>query len=167
MISIQQMIFFAEQETWATDIRRDFFGLNPVIIDFSKIWSEERIIKGTMVVRSVEEKARVGDFPRHFRGSLNFSRTKTPAYPDIDFINVLVAEVSKGKALEVLVARLGISLNEVVAIGDGDNDISLLTSSGLAIAMGNASDGLKAVADYVTFDVDHSGVAAAIEKFLL
>ncbi len=58
-------------------------------------------------------------------------------------------------------------MNEIMAIGDGANDISLLSSVGLAIAMGNAPDEVKAVADYVTLDVDHSGLAAAIEKFLL
>ncbi len=58
-------------------------------------------------------------------------------------------------------------MNEIMAIGDGANDISLLSSVGLAIAMGNASDEVKAVADYVTLDVDHSGVAAAVNKFLL
>ena len=58
-------------------------------------------------------------------------------------------------------------MNEIMAIGDGANDISLLSSVGLAIAMGNAPDEVKAVADYVTLDVDHSGLAAAINKFLL
>ena len=42
-----------------------------------------------------------------------------------------------------------------------------LSLAGLAVVMGNASDEVKAVADYITLDVDHSGVAAAIEKFLL
>ncbi len=58
-------------------------------------------------------------------------------------------------------------MNEIMATGDGANDISLLFSVGLAIAMGNAPDEVKAVADYVTLDVDHSGLAAAINKFLL
>jgi hypothetical protein len=75
--------------------------------------------------------------------------------------------VSKGRALEALASYLGISLAEVMAIGDGINDIPLLSVAGLAIAMGNAPDEVKAVADYITLDVDHSGVAAAIEKFLL
>jgi hypothetical protein len=75
--------------------------------------------------------------------------------------------VSKGRALEALASYLGIPLAEVMAIGDGINDIPLLSLAGLAVAMGNASDEVKAVADYVTLDVDHSGVAAAIEKFLL
>ena len=62
---------------------------------------------------------------------------------------------------------MGIPLDEVVAVGDGTNDISLLSSAGLAIAMGNAPDEVKKVADHVTLDVDHSGLAAAINKFLL
>ena len=64
-------------------------------------------------------------------------------------------------------SHLGVSLDEVIAIGDGPNDIPLLTSAGLAVTMGNAPDELKAVADHITLDIDHSGVAAAISKFLL
>ncbi len=159
--------FFAERETWATDIRRDFYGLKLTTVDFTKIWQKERIIKGAVVVSSAEEKAKANDFYLHFKDSLNFSWTVTPAYPDVDFINIVASDVSKGKALEALVSFLGISLAEVMAIGDGTNDIPLLSSAGLAVAMDNASDKLKAVANYVTLDVDHNGVAAAISKFLL
>ncbi|MEE8318563.1 MAG: HAD hydrolase family protein, partial [Dehalococcoidales bacterium] len=60
----------------------------------------------------------------------------------------------------------GISLDEVIAVGDGDNDISLLSTAGLAVAMGNAPDRVKAVADPITLDVEQSGLAAAINKFL-
>ena len=80
---------------------------------------------------------------------------------------MIAPDVSKGTALEALASFLGIPLTEVMAIGDGGNDIPLLSSAGLAVAMGNASDELKAVADYITLDVDHNGVAAAISKFLL
>ncbi len=159
--------YFVERETWVSDIRRDFFGLEPTIVDFTKLWQKERIIKGNLVVSSVEEKAKANYFHLHFKSSLNFSWTRTPAYPDVDFINVVASGVSKGKALEALASFLGIPLTEVIAIGDGTNDIPLLSSAGLAVAMGNASDELKAVADYVTLDVDHNGVAAAINNFLL
>jgi hypothetical protein len=54
-----------------------------------------------------------------------------------------------------------------MAVGDGLNDISLLETAGLAVAMGNAPDEVKKVADHVTLDVDHSGLAVAIEKFLV
>jgi Cof subfamily protein (haloacid dehalogenase superfamily) len=159
--------YFVERETWATEIRRTFFGLQPNLVDFTKLWQQERIIKGTLVVASPEEKARVNDFYLQFKDRLSFSWTGTPAYPAIDFINVIALDVSKGVALKALTDFLGVSLAETVAIGDGANDIPLLTSAGLAIAVGNASAELKAVADYVTLDVDHQGVAAAIEKYLL
>jgi 5-amino-6-(5-phospho-D-ribitylamino)uracil phosphatase len=159
--------YFAERESWSTDIRRQFFDIEPTIIDFTDLWQRERIIKGTLTVTSPEEKAKAGSFCLQFKVSLNFSGTKSPAYPEVDFINVLAPGVSKGKALEALASHMGISMNEIMAIGDGANDISLLSSVGLAIAMGNAPDEVKAVADYVTLDVDHSGLAAAIEQFLL
>ena len=159
--------FFAERETRATEIRREFFKLVPTIVDFEEIWQTERMIKGTLVVASDEEKARANDFVRRFKDRLHFSWTGTPAYPGIDFINIVARDVSKGKALEALVSFLGISLAEVMAIGDGVNDIPLLSSAGLGVAMDNASDELKAIADYVTLDVDNNGVAAAINKFLL
>ena len=159
--------YFVERETWVSDIRRQFFGIQPTIVDFTKLWQKERIIKGTLVLFSAEERAKADSFYLHFKSSLNFSWTRTPAYPEVDFVNVVAPDVSKGKALEALASFLGVSLTEVIAIGDGANDISLLSKAGLAIAMDNASDELKAVADYVTLDVDHSGVAAAINKFLL
>jgi hydroxymethylpyrimidine pyrophosphatase-like HAD family hydrolase len=98
---------------------------------------------------------------------LSFSVTKTPAYPEVDFINIVARGVSKKKALEALARYLGIAVDEVAAIGDGPNDIPLLSSVGLAVAMGNAPEEVKAAAQHITLDVDHNGVAAAIEKFLL
>jgi len=159
--------YFIERETWSTDIRRQFFGIEPTVIDFTNLWQKERIIKGTLVVFSAEERAKADSVRRQFKSSLHFSGTRTPAYPGVDFINVVAPDVSKGKALEALASFLGIPLTEVIAIGDGANDIPLLSSAGLAVAMDNAPSELKAVADYVTLDVEHNGVAAAINKFLL
>lgn len=159
--------FLAECEDWVTDIRRSFFGLDLNIVDFGQVWQNEQIIKGTLVVRSSEEKAQADRFYRHFENRLNFSWTMTPAYPDVDFINIISREVSKGKALEELASFLGIPLSRVVAIGNGANDVSLLSTAGLGIAVGNAHDELKAVADHIVPDVDHSGVAVAVEKFVL
>lgn len=159
--------FYIERETWASDIRRKFFGLKPTIIDFTDLWRKERVIKGTLVVRSAEEKAKANMFYQHFNDRLGLSWTKTPAYPDVDFINVISLGVSKGKALEALAGFLRIPLAEVMAIGDGANDAPVLSRAGLAVAMGNAPEELKVVANHITLDVEHNGVAAAVGKFLL
>ena len=159
--------FFVERDDWVTDIRRKFFGLEPTLTDLDNVWQNERIIKGTLVVRSAEEKSRAARFRDHFEGRLNFSSTMTPAYPDVDFINVISPKVSKGRALDELASFLGVALSGVIAIGNGENDISLLSTAGTGIAMGNSPDELKAVADHVVPDVEHSGVAVAVEKYVI
>ena len=162
--------YFIERETWASDIRRQYFGILPALTDFTNIWERERIIKGTVAVSSAEERAKADSLCRRFEGDLDnltFSWTSTPAYPNVDFVNIVARGVSKGRALEALTSYLAIPLAEVMAIGDERNDVSLLATAGLAVAMGNAAAEVKAVADYITLDVDRSGVAAAIKKFLL
>jgi Cof subfamily protein (haloacid dehalogenase superfamily) len=159
--------FFIERETWATEIRRRFFTLEPVLVNYNEIWNRERIIKAQLITASSEEAAGAQKFCEYFDSQLHFSWAKTPAFPDVDFINVVAPGVSKGKALQVLAEYLGVALSEVVAIGDGLNDISLLSIAGLSIAMQDAPAKVRELADYVTLDVDHSGVAAALKKFIL
>ena len=75
------------------------------------------------------------------------------------------ANITKGSGLVELCEHLKIDLAETVAIGDAHNDTEILQTAGLGVAMGNASDEIKRLADFVTLDNDHDGVAAAIEKF--
>ena len=159
--------YFTEYESRFSEIRRKFFNIEPTIVDFTDLWRREKFTKAQLIASSPEETDKAQKFSAHFDGRLRFSLSQTPAYPDIDFINVIDPQVSKGKALEALTSHMGISLDEVMAIGDGTNDIPLLTVAGLAVAMGDAPDDVKAVADDVTLDIDHNGVAAAIDKFLL
>ncbi|UCE98147.1 MAG: HAD hydrolase family protein, partial [Dehalococcoidia bacterium] len=159
--------FFAERQNWSDEIHYDFFGIAPTIIDFNRIWQQERIIKAEMVVREQEESQKSELFKNEFKGKLRFSIARSPAFPRIDFINIINPNVSKGEALRCLVAFLGLSMNEVIAIGDGLNDISLLETAGLAVAMGNAFPEVKRVADYITLDVGQSGVAAVVSDLLV
>ena len=159
--------YFAEKENWVTDIRRDYFKVYPKFIDFKNLPENQEIIKATLVVRSPEEKAGAKRFRDRFNGSLHLSSTVTPAFPEIDFINVLAPGVSKKTALEALLRHINITLDQVMAIGDGRNDMPVISAAGVGVAMGNAPDEVKAVAEYVTLDADHSGVAKAIDKFLL
>jgi Cof subfamily protein (haloacid dehalogenase superfamily) len=159
--------YYAERESWVTALRRDYFKIAPTIVDFSVLPQNDPVIKGTLVVRSAQEKAGADRFRQYFGGELHLSLTKTPAYANVDFINVIAPGVSKRTALEALVRHMNITLDEVMAIGDGPNDIPVLSAVGLAVAMGNAPPAVRAAARYVTGDVDHDGVAEAIEGFLL
>ncbi len=80
-------------------------------------------------------------------------------------LEIVSAQASKSAALRHLAGLLGISMSETMAIGDSDNDIDILKSAGIGVAMANASDAVKAAAQYVTGSNDESGVAAAFRQF--
>lgn len=80
---------------------------------------------------------------------------------------VMSKGVSKGRAVEVLAGFYNISKDEVMCIGDNENDISMIKYAGLGVAMGNAEEKVKKYADFVTASNDEDGVAVAIEKFIL
>lgn len=82
-------------------------------------------------------------------------------------IEAMALDVSKGETLKKLFKMLGVESEDVIAIGDSENDLSMLNIAGLSIAMGNGSDSIKEKVDYITDTNDNDGVAKAIEKFVL
>ncbi len=76
-------------------------------------------------------------------------------------------EADKAKGLYFLCNHLGLSPREVMAVGDGGNDLDIMGAAGLSVAMGNAIDAVKAMADALTDDCDHDGAAKAIERYML
>ena len=83
------------------------------------------------------------------------------------FLEILPQGSSKGMALEFLAPRLGIALAEVIAAGDNLNDLEMIRTAGLGVAMGNAPEEVKSHADYVTATNDNEGLAVVIERFIL
>ena len=81
------------------------------------------------------------------------------------FTDITVQGADKGNALRQLAKYLGISLDECIAFGDGGNDMSILQTAGIGVAMGNANESVKAVADYVTSSVDDDGIRNAFIHF--
>ena len=85
----------------------------------------------------------------------------------VNNIEVCAAGVDKGLGLIRLGEILGIEKEEIMACGDGKNDIGMIKMSGLGVAMGNGMEEVKAAADYVTLSNEEDGAAKAIEKFAL
>ncbi|MGL4774305.1 MAG: Cof-type HAD-IIB family hydrolase [Clostridium sp.] len=77
------------------------------------------------------------------------------------------ANVSKGNAVRELAKRLNINKEEIICIGDNENDVSMIEFAGLGVAMGNGIDAVKKKAKYITDTNDQDGVAKVIEKFIL
>ena len=75
--------------------------------------------------------------------------------------------VTKGDGLTRLAALLHIPIEQTIAVGDADNDLTMIRAAGLGLAMGNANDAVKAAAGAVVADCDHDGCREAIETYLL
>ena len=82
-----------------------------------------------------------------------------------EFIDTVNKQASKGKALSDIVAYNDLLISETMAFGDGGNDISMLLKAGVGVAMGNANDKVKAIANYVTSSVDDDGIYKALKHF--
>ena len=83
------------------------------------------------------------------------------------FIEFVDASVSKAVGLDRLGERLGVNKSEMIAVGDGSNDIPMIQYAGLGVAMANAKEIVRRSADYITLSNDENGVAHVIEKFVL
>ncbi|MBK8047769.1 MAG: HAD family hydrolase [Anaerolineales bacterium] len=98
---------------------------------------------------------------RRFTPALSITRT----HPWL--IEATGPGVDKGSGLRKLCEILGISPERVLAIGDSDNDIPLLQAAGFAVAMGNATPGVKAVADWIAPTIDEDGAAVAMRRWVM
>jgi hypothetical protein len=83
------------------------------------------------------------------------------------FLEFVDKNASKAIAMEKLGKHYGIEQSEMIAVGDGFNDLSMMEYAGLGVAMANAKDVIKEKADYVTLSNDENGVAHVIYKFVL
>ena len=97
---------------------------------------------------------------------VNLARTE---YPDEDFalLDVLAEDATKSSALAFLSGKLGLAIEETMAIGDNWNDLDMLELAGLGVLMRNASEELRCRGFTETGTNDKSGVAEAIERYLL
>ena len=83
------------------------------------------------------------------------------------YSEVIIKGESKDKAMGIALKKLGLRQEDSVAVGDSANDLGMLLSAGIGIAMGNAPQEIKAAADAVTEDFGKGGVAQALIKFVL
>ena len=83
------------------------------------------------------------------------------------FLECVPLGIEKSQSLDALIKAIGIKQQEVIAVGDGYNDKSMIQYAGLGVAMANASTEVQDVADYITYSNEEDGVAHVVEKFIL
>lgn len=82
------------------------------------------------------------------------------------FIEVMPKGIDKAQSLDRMLESLGLHRENTVCCGDGYNDISMIEYAGVGVAMGNAQDAVKKVADFITLSNDEDGLVVVIEKFI-
>lgn len=82
------------------------------------------------------------------------------------FLELVPNGIDKAKSLAVLLDEIGMKKEEMIACGDGFNDLSMIRFAGLGVAMDNAQNIIKDEADYITLSNEEDGVAAVVEKFI-
>ena len=83
------------------------------------------------------------------------------------FLELMNPNSNKGTGVAMLAEHLGLDASEVICMGDAGNDHHMIKYAGLGVAMGNATDDIKAIANHVTDTNDNDGVAKVIEEFVL
>lgn len=95
-----------------------------------------------------------------------FEDEVTVVRTDDDLIQIMHKQVSKARAVAMVAEQFGVTMAEVMAIGDAPNDYGMIASAGVGVAMGNAHPLVKEVADWVGPTNDEQGVLAAVRKYL-
>ena len=98
---------------------------------------------------------------RYLSGNVNY-HTSRPMF--LEFVD---KKASKALAMEKIGEHFGIRREEMIAVGDGYNDLSMIEYAGLGVAMANAKEAIRQKADYVTLSNDDDGIAHVIRKFVL
>jgi len=137
------------------------YKMEPIIIkdvdEFSK--------SGATKILWYDEADRIerleGEVGKYLSGGVNY-HTSRPIF--LEFVD---KNASKAIAMEKLGEHFGIKQSEMIAVGDGSNDLSMIEYAGLGVAMANAKEIVKEKADYITLSNDEDGVAHVIYKFVL
>ena len=82
------------------------------------------------------------------------------------FLELVPKGIDKAQSLAGLLEKIGATKDEMIAIGDGFNDLSMIQYAGLGVAMANAQEVVRQAADYITLSNEEDGVAAVVEKFM-
>jgi Cof subfamily protein (haloacid dehalogenase superfamily) len=160
--------YFVEEMLERTQVHAGLQRFQPTLTNFVELIGKIEITKMEAVTVNEEEKARAQTMLDHFShgGEMDYGWAIVPGL-DIQFVNILAKGISKGEAVDQLIAHTGLPHAQIMGIGDGPNDEPLLKAVGIGVAMGNAPDSLKQHAEWVTASVDEDGLARAIERFIL
>ena len=163
-------IFTYHDDTLITDSPENEYIKNEALLNNLKIIREDEFSTAIdfapckCMLVSDKEKALIGleqHWEKRLAGTLDAFRSEPY------FLEVVPCGVNKANTLGALLEHLGVTREEVIAVGDGVCDVTMLQLAGMGVAMGHSQDSVKVCADYVTASNEEDGVALAVEKLIL
>ena len=163
-------IFTYHDDTLITDSPDNEYIKNEALLNNLKIIREDEFSTAIdfapckCMLVSDKEKALIGleqHWEKRLAGTLDAFRSEPY------FLEVGPCGVNKANTLGALLEHLGVTREEVIAVGDGVCDVTMLQLAGMGVAMGHSQDSVKVCADYVTASNEEDGVALAVEKLIL
>jgi Cof subfamily protein (haloacid dehalogenase superfamily) len=144
-----------------TEVEANINGIDIHVMDFEQLEDDHLIYK----VMMIDEPALLSDAISQLPKALydEFMILQSAPY----FLEFLNPESNKGAGIKMIAEHLKIPAEQVMCVGDAENDHHMIKFAGLGVAMGNATEATKKIADYITLTNDEDGVAYAIEKFVL
>lgn len=163
-------IFTYHDDTLITDSPDNEYIKNEALLNNLKIIREDEFSTAIdfapckCMLVSDKEKALIGleqHWEKRLAGTLDAFRSEPY------FLEVVPCGVNKANTLGALLEHLEVTREEVIAVGDGVCDVTMLQLAGMGVAMGHSQDSVKVCADYVTASNEEDGVALAVEKLIL
>lgn len=144
-----------------TEVEATLNGIGVLEREFETIDNQSEIIKIMMIDEPEILQAAIDKLPKEVYEKYTVVRS-APFF--LEFLN---KEANKGEGVRALAENLGFTKEQVICIGDAGNDLHMIQFAGLGVAMGNAFDEIKEIADYITKSNEEDGVAHVIEKFVI
>ncbi|KGP91091.1 haloacid dehalogenase [Pontibacillus chungwhensis BH030062] len=153
-------IVTAEENPY-TSIESDLTGLPIKVVDSFMDGVTEPVVKVLMVGEPEHLKVVEKKLQEELGNEFSVMRSKP------FFLEFTDKGITKGTSIEKLIQELGVKREEVIAMGDSYNDQEMIEFAGLGVAMGNAPEDIKGIADFVTDTNVNHGVAQVVEEFML
>ncbi|WP_331352478.1 HAD family hydrolase [Cellvibrio sp. UBA7671] len=158
--------FYVQEQTEISRVHAAHLRVNPEVDDLLTVVSRSSVSKLLVGVNRAVNDGKISLLEKQFP-QLIFARAYLVAYPDWQFASVISGAATKQRAFDCLLHHHQLKPHQVIAFGDAESDMDFLQMAGIGVAMGNANQNVKSVADWVTKTADEAGVAFALNHLNL
>jgi len=156
-------VLYVPKRTDEVKFYEEMIKVHAVEVGWDGLRTRAKDVPKVLTVSDTPEEAlrRLDEARKFFGGQVEITRSAA------QFTEFMALGVSKAGAIKILAEKFGIDNAQIMAIGDSENDLQMITSVGCGVAMGNAVDTVKKVSPHITDTCENGGFAKAVYKYVL